>query len=203
MDTTVTFVDQMASGNIISPPCPSGDRHKYSPRGTHAFDPFVELMKFLQEFEHTVSMNHESNDYAQRTQENQGKDWCSLEQELQKRQSSPDDMRKSIRDLLALLDIQLSLMHVELGRHLAELEAQVLPFIHQYQSLRKQCDSAFSALQSRATISEVCSLPYRRPHEAVVKWYTENEEFFATNQQLKTIGRTYCQYPSALLNGIM
>lgn len=112
-------------------------------------------------------------------------------------------MRKSIRDLLTLLDIQLSLMHVELGRHLVELEGKVLPFIHEYQSLRKRCDSAFAALQSRATISEVCNLPYRRPHETVVKWYAENEEFFATNKQLKAIGRTYCQYPSALLNGIV
>jgi hypothetical protein len=112
-------------------------------------------------------------------------------------------MRKSIRDLLALLDIQLSLMHVELGRHLVELEGKVLPFIHEYQTLRKRCDSAFSALQSRATISEVCNLPYQCPHETVVKWYAENEEFFATNKQLKAIGRTYCQYPSALLNGII
>jgi hypothetical protein len=54
---TLTFVDPMASGHIISPPCSSSDRQKYSPKGTHAFDPFVELMKFLQEFEQTVSTN--------------------------------------------------------------------------------------------------------------------------------------------------
>lgn len=57
MDTTLTFVDPMASGHIISLPCSSSDRQQYSPKGTHAFDPFVELMKFLQEFEQTVSMN--------------------------------------------------------------------------------------------------------------------------------------------------
>jgi hypothetical protein len=118
---------------------------------------------------------------------------------LQERLADPSDARKGLRDLLVLVDIQLSLMQVELGRHLAELQTKVLPFIEQYQSLRERCDSAFTALQARASYLEICCLPHRRPHEVVVRRHAESEEFLALHQSLKAMGRAYCRHRVALL----
>lgn len=194
----------MTSEDMISPfKCSKGGLlNDETPGDKRAFAPFIGLMKVLQDFEQTVSID-QTNLPCMPNMHNdlrQGNDWRYFELELLETHSDPADTCKNIRDLLALVDIQLSLMHVELGRHLMELEANVLPFIHKYESLRKRCDAAFAVLQSRAPISEVCNLPNRRPHEAVMEWYSEHEEFFALHKQQKAIGRSYCQYPSALLN---
>jgi len=120
---------------------------------------------------------------------------------LRNHQKDPVQARLNILDILKMVDVQRSLMYIELGWHLSVLEERILPTIRHYQSLNERCLAAFQALQRCSSLTDYVNLPYQQSQEPVLHLRKKYSAALAAYKEYEVLGQTYCANPIPLLTG--